>query len=57
MDFRTAGCWLVMWISKVATIKKKLPQWLQLNFQVEGEYSEIQNKHGGGEMLVSNVII
>ena len=34
-----------MWISKVATIKKKLPQWLQLNFQVEGEYSEIQNKH------------
>ena len=53
----TAGCWLVMWISKVATIKKKLPQWLQLNFQVEGEDSEIQNKHGGGEMLVSNVII
>ena len=53
MDFRTAGCW----ISEVATIEKKLPQWLQLNFQVEGEYSEIQNKHGGGEMLVSYVII
>ena len=46
-----------MSVSKVATIEKKLPQWLQLNFQVEGEDSEIQNKHGGGEMLVSYVII
>ena len=57
MDFRTAGCWLVMWISKVATIKKKLPQWLQLNFQVKGEDIGIQSEHGEGEMSVRNVII
>ena len=61
MDFMTsmatAGCLLVMWIFKVATIEKKLPQWLQLNFQVEGEDSGFQNEHGKGEMSVSSVII